>query len=327
MKKRILFIVGPHRSGTSVVTHAFHQAGFDVGDTLLPANKGNPHGYWEDKVYVACNEEILTTTQRHWRDPRPIDIAELQENAALLPNRRLIGTRLAGQLETSDALVIKDPRLCRTLPLWLEALDDVRTNLPNLETGFVVVARNPHDTIMSLVRRDREEIDRAALLWLAYTLDAVVNVKGLNTHVLPYADFTKSPFKAVEAALTALGWSDAAKTAMRHRAAIDAVLKPTKRKAKPGGDDGISPAMQDTIDNLDKLLQTSPLPFADIDQIKRELEKSYTLFAPFIDAAIERSQRTAQHFETLSEQHALLKKQLKVAETRLRLKKAQEGLQ
>lgn len=58
-KKRIVVVLGMHRSGTSALTRALVAIGAGVGDNLLPAGHDNPKGFWEDKDFVTLNDRLL----------------------------------------------------------------------------------------------------------------------------------------------------------------------------------------------------------------------------------------------------------------------------
>lgn len=326
MAQKILFIVGPHRSGTSAVTQAFHKAGFEVGDTLLPSNDGNPSGYWEDEIYVACNDEILAEAGRHWRDPRPIEADSLNETTSLLANRRMIAKRLAKQLKQYGKLVVKDPRLCRTLPIWLEALNDLSLAGRKMEAGFVFVGRNADTTIQSLVRRDGESADRSALLWLAYSFEAARHLKNQNTALLKYEDFVKAPFKTVERALHTLGWADDAKAAMKVRPGVDAVVDAERAKSSGREESAMSEPMRSLVKQVESALDVKDMAALDLSDYQTQVEQAYALFAPFIDAEITRTQRRSSDFDALEEQAKTLAHQLKVAKLRLKLKETQSKL-
>ena len=69
-KKRLTFILGMHRSGTSLITKAVQVAGVDLGDNLLPPGPDNPTGFWEDadvmqlkRYLIECARSALGYTQ------------------------------------------------------------------------------------------------------------------------------------------------------------------------------------------------------------------------------------------------------------------------
>lgn len=61
-----LFVVGMHRSGTSLVTALLALAGADTGPRkqLTGANRHNPKGFWEQNRFRTVNERLLAQQQR-----------------------------------------------------------------------------------------------------------------------------------------------------------------------------------------------------------------------------------------------------------------------
>ncbi|NIN94266.1 MAG: hypothetical protein GTO49_04595 [Anaerolineae bacterium] len=58
---RILAVTGMHRSGTSMVADYLRQCGIDMGETLWPADVGNPRGYHEDVDFLRFHQELLAS--------------------------------------------------------------------------------------------------------------------------------------------------------------------------------------------------------------------------------------------------------------------------
>ena len=64
-------ILGCHRSASSLVAKALHEAGVHMGDELLSGLADNPEGHFEDMDFLKKNVEIL---------PKPEIFAWLQSN-------------------------------------------------------------------------------------------------------------------------------------------------------------------------------------------------------------------------------------------------------
>jgi hypothetical protein len=66
-----LVVLGMHRSGTSAITRTVNLLGVPLGasDDLMPANEGNPTGYWESRALVDLNDEILACFGGSWSAP------------------------------------------------------------------------------------------------------------------------------------------------------------------------------------------------------------------------------------------------------------------
>ena len=73
-KRRVVVVLGMHRSGTSAVARALQVVGVSLGSRLMPAMPGNnPKGFWEDVDFHAFNERLLVALGADWRRVRPFD--------------------------------------------------------------------------------------------------------------------------------------------------------------------------------------------------------------------------------------------------------------
>jgi len=71
--KEIVFILGMHRSGTSMLAQALDRLGIPIPGSLLPATADNPNGYWEPRELVSPNNKTLQALGRPWWDDRPFE--------------------------------------------------------------------------------------------------------------------------------------------------------------------------------------------------------------------------------------------------------------
>jgi hypothetical protein len=121
------------------------ELGVALGENLAPGHEGiNDKGYKEDMSVVTLHEDLLWSIPSAWFDPRPIDLAGLQESARLKAVAA-ISTVLEGYFSKADVCAVKDPRVCSFIPLWIEACDALSVSL-----HFVVPFRNPDSVAQSL---------------------------------------------------------------------------------------------------------------------------------------------------------------------------------
>jgi hypothetical protein len=164
--RKALLVVGMSRSGTSLTAHALNALGAALPDQVLGPSLGNPLGHWEPTELVVLNEHILDQIDRPIDDSRPIDPAWFRSMDAYDCVRQIADT--IERIYTGERLfVIKDPRLCRLLPLYLEALD-----ILDIEPLVLLQVRSPSEVSCSLVNRDRLDPSHARLLWLRSVLEA-----------------------------------------------------------------------------------------------------------------------------------------------------------
>ena len=194
-----LFVLGMHRSGTSATAGALLRLGFDLGEQLIEAAPDNPKGYFEHAAAVAANEALLDALDRSWDDVRalPCDWMHAQAARVALP---AIDAVLAG-FSGKTAWALKDPRLCRTLPLWLDA-----ATARGIETRCLLVLRHPAEVAASLHARDDMSAEIAAILWLRHVLESLRGSAARPRTLLTYDGLMRDPQGALGAACARLGF-------------------------------------------------------------------------------------------------------------------------
>ena len=186
-------VYGMGRSGTSVVTGLFAAAGYFVGaDTdLLPANEGNPAGYFENRNTLELNDAILTELDGNWFAP-PSEERMVEERERYEPRLRAAFEAL--RAEAHDAPVaIKDPRMQVMLPLWEPIIGD--------RLYPVMVVRDPLEIAVSLARRDGTPVPFSIAAWEISMVRLLRALRGREVTVAPYAEVLRSH----EAAVTIVG--------------------------------------------------------------------------------------------------------------------------
>ena len=68
-RQKLVFILGVHRSGTSLAAEIVSEMGFSVpGEMLDVVESINAHGFWESKEVVDFNESFLAACGKKWFD-------------------------------------------------------------------------------------------------------------------------------------------------------------------------------------------------------------------------------------------------------------------
>lgn len=195
MANKCLIVLGMHRSGTSAVTGVMHLLGIKLGSNLIPAEQDvNPKGFWEDALVSATDEEILESLGSHWFDARSLP-PQWWLGGELEPLRKRLHAFVEEQFghETS-CWALKDPRLCRLLPLWVPLLQEL-----NFSPKVLLILRHPSEVANSLLKRDGIQLPHALLLWMRYVLDSVKNSQGLARAVITYDDLLEDWQGVIEA--------------------------------------------------------------------------------------------------------------------------------
>ncbi len=179
--KTLIFILGMHRSGTSALTRMINLLGARLGEALLEAQTGvNDRGFWENREMVALNEAILRRLDSAW-----FDYGEYPQSwwrtAGFADFREQIRGWLEENFRDAELTALKDPRLCRLLPIWREAAQQA-----GFQCQAIVTLRAPHEVRQSLLRRDPFSPLTCDLLWLRYLADAEDASRDLPRAMIDY---------------------------------------------------------------------------------------------------------------------------------------------
>ncbi len=154
------------RSGTSLLTHVLHALGAALPQDLMGPSHSNPFGHFEPRALVALNDRVLAALDRPWNDPRPIAPRWFRSREAYRFVRQ-ITAQIGESYGDAPLLVLKDPRLCRLLPLYLDALD-----MLEIEPLIILQMRPMEEVVQSLADRDGMEPDLGEFLWLRSVVEA-----------------------------------------------------------------------------------------------------------------------------------------------------------
>lgn len=177
---RAILLLGMHRSGTSATMRVINLLGAQLGSELLAPAGDNPSGFWEHRGVVAIHEELLGALDRSWQDVRAMPDDWLSSEAAAIARKKLYDL-LSQEFSSSPLWAVKDPRLSRLLPLWLQVLGDM-----NVEACVVFVVRNPAEVAQSLAARDGLSSELTHLSWLQYILEGELAARHLARAVITY---------------------------------------------------------------------------------------------------------------------------------------------
>lgn len=184
----LLLVLGMHRSGTSAFTRTLNLLGADLPGTLQDSKPGeNPLGFWEAKEIMEGHDAFLTAVGSCWDDMRPLPPAALQSTAATHLRDQLTAL-LADAFARNSILVVKDPRICRLLPLWLKIAQGLGARVQ-----MVLPVRNPLEVALSLQTRNGFSRSKALILWLVHFIMAEQASRGHPRYFLGYAHFLNQP--------------------------------------------------------------------------------------------------------------------------------------
>jgi len=162
---KALLVTGMHRSATSSLMRVCNLLGVRLPGDQMPPDQDNPQGYWEPTEVVNAHELLLADLGRSWHDPRPLPPGWLETNAAERWRARILEV-IAPDCKGVAVWGLKDPRLCRLLPLWIQIIERLGS-----KPYILHLFRHPDQVAASLRNRDSYPVDTPYALWLRYVMD------------------------------------------------------------------------------------------------------------------------------------------------------------
>ena len=182
-RRKAILILGMHRSGTSALARTCNLLGAAEPRNLLPPDEFNPRGYWECRQLCECHDDLLASANSRWHDYQRLDPHRLATEANRLGHRQRIKDAVSQAFGDAALFVLKDPRICRFVPLILSILDELK-----VRPVVILPVRNPLEVASSLQQRDGFSRPKALLLWLRHVLDAEYSSRAIPRFFMRYED-------------------------------------------------------------------------------------------------------------------------------------------
>jgi Sulfotransferase family len=185
---RGVMVVGMHRSGTSAVTRVVNLLGVPLGraDDIYSA-KDNPSGHWESRQLCALDNVILNVFGGFDMAMPPMPRSWLQTPRATY--LRPVMRATFDDVYQGERWLWKDPRLCLTLPLWRQVLNDF---------CVVFVVRDAGPVMRSLHRREGFPLFYCYALWEDHNRRAAAASAGLPVVRVDFDSMLADPLSQVK---------------------------------------------------------------------------------------------------------------------------------
>lgn len=201
---RFTFIMGFHRSGTSLLASGCESVGFSVGSgPLLAASFDNPKGFYENRRLVKLNEEIQRGLDSEWDDIFFSfgDRCDEISRAFLLRISKFLECEFLTHPHPNS--ILKDPRMMQTYTIWRTALRAMGQGDPDL----LFVYRNPLECAESQRARHKksyqgnrdpfhffgQDLRETLLLWYTYNMRFLMALDRERFYALRYEDLIAAP--------------------------------------------------------------------------------------------------------------------------------------
>ena len=171
--QKAVLVLGMHRSGTSAFTRVLSLLGLDLPKRLMPPLPDNPRGHWESFELMELHDQALASCGSWWGDWQAIPPEWFGSDDCRRFGDRLMDI-LRRDFANSTMFVIKDPRICRLAPLWLQTLAQL-----DIEPLVIITIRHPAEVAASIAIRNGFDPLMSNLLWLRHVLDTESYTRGI----------------------------------------------------------------------------------------------------------------------------------------------------
>ena len=187
---RMIFVLGMHRSGTSLTTNVLNELGVAISDDLIPPSRENVRGYFESQTIATLQDDILKVFGTAWNAPNSFRALPPQwwKAPAAAPYRNALTRYVASELDQHPIWAFKDPRTMRMMPLWMEIVAEL-----GAEPSFLLATRNPNEVAGSLYARGKTDPAIAELLWLEHNVDALLACRERIAAIVDYQGWFEQP--------------------------------------------------------------------------------------------------------------------------------------
>lgn len=304
-----LIVLGMHRSGTSAVTRVLNLCGAALPGNLVDPAGGKPHdgnrlaGFWESETLRRLHNEMLESAGFVWDDLGGLSSEWFQTDKVAAFGPRL-EVALDEEYGKAPLFVVKDPRMCRLVPIWRAVLGRMC-----IRPGFVIVIRNPLEIAASLHRRDQIPHVKAMLMWLHHFLAAENDTRGAARVFIRYEgllDDWQATVGKVDSELSAgLHWNDG-RVESEVEAFLDRGLRHHVERAEVVGEQAdLSEWVRTTFRwGMEAASGESP-GSGELDRVRTELLKAEVAFRPLAKVLEERITELRDHLDAVESRLAL----------------------
>jgi hypothetical protein len=141
-------------------------------------------------AFVVFHDELLASASSKWDDWQPLNLDWYRslKSGAFKQRAKML---LKSEFGSSASFVLKDPRMCRLVPFWLEVCAE-----EGITPRLVMPIRSPIEVAQSLKHRaeflklrDSLSFQQNLRLWMRHVLDAEAATRGLPRVIVDWNAF------------------------------------------------------------------------------------------------------------------------------------------
>ena len=153
-KPKIIFIIGMHRSGTSLLANCLIENGFSIGKNInKDKNWQNPNGYFENDSFTNFHDNLLNYNNSTWIDINTNNMK--YTNTHIINYRNLLNTEFINK----QFILIKDPRLSFFTNFLIDVCSDIYSY------NFLFLIRDKNECCNSLCKAQNIVFNKAEELY------------------------------------------------------------------------------------------------------------------------------------------------------------------
>ncbi|WP_210649637.1 sulfotransferase family protein [Nocardioides sp. SYSU D00065] len=300
-RRRVVFVVGSGRSGTSTMAGTLRTLGLHVPQPEVVADATNPKGFGEPRWVVDLHTQLLARSNVQVSDARPRAWLDTGTTSADHATRERVTAWLEEQFAVADELVVKDPRAAWFLGLWRAAADRCGAT-----SSYVTMLRPVTEVVGSKqtyygqmgAGSDQGAVTRTAA-WVNMMLHTERATRGQQRAFVHYGDLLDDWTQPVFALGEAFDL-DAVKTAMAvDIAAVHRFIDPSLRRVTMTWDDiGVPDRLRELADETWRALAAvasddSPEHHQWCDRLRADYAAQYADAEAFAHSTVVAQRRTA----------------------------------
>ena len=173
-----------------MLSSILHDSGCVLPSDLLRPSLTNTKGFYESWHWVNANDKILKVIGLKWDSVTPTPKA-IETGSFIKSKKDLVIQSIVSAFSDCtdlDVPVIKDPRICRTFPIWENALQEL-----GFKMKLLMPIRHPFEVIHSLVLRDGLSPLESCYVWIWNVVESIIFSKEQVPKIVLYDKVLQNP--------------------------------------------------------------------------------------------------------------------------------------